>query len=273
MRRLLLVTAIALAAAPTLASESRANPSAQGGVHLSGFICHPSLDPIKRAVSVTAVMPTITGTVRLQIRFQLESRAAGVLAAVRGGDLGHWISPNPITLGQQPGDVWIVSKPVTGVPVPASYRFKVTFRWIGAGGRVLNQAVRLGPTCHQPDMRPDPLVRSVTVEPVAAAQSVNQYVAMIGNSGLTAAASVDVLFQPGGGAPAQLITISRLRSHATRAETFTGPACTSATAPTVTVDPYDRIDDLNRANNSLTAVCPALPAQMTARTRSGRMSE
>ncbi len=256
MRRIVLAAVIALAAAPAVA-QTTANP------YLRTFVCKPSLDPTLRTVSVTAVMPTMSGTEKLQMRFQLESFAAGQTVAIHGGDLGHWISPHPPTLGQQPGDVWIVRHPVTGVAVPASYHFKVTFRWIGAGGQVLGQATRTGPVCRQPDLRPDLLVRSISVQPAQAGTAMDQYVAVIGNDGLTAATGVEVLFQPGGRGSSQMSTIPRIRPHVDHTVTFVGPACTSANAPTITVDPYSQIGDLNRANNAMTATCPAPGAART----------
>jgi hypothetical protein len=230
--------------------------TAPGSAYLRSYICHPALDSGQRVVSVTAVMPTINGVQRLAMRFELESRASGAMAPVRGGDLGRWISPQPLTLGQRAGDVWIVRHPVTGVPVPADYRFRVTFRWIGADGRTLAEVVRTGPSCWQPDMRPDLLVRSIAVKPVAANGGPDRYVAVVSNAGLTTATAVQVLFRPGGGAPSQTVTVPRLRPHASRTEMFIGPACTAASAPTIIVDPADRVDDLDRANNSLTATCP-----------------
>src|SRR5205085_9750940 len=94
---------------------------------LRSFVCRRALDPTQRVVSVTAVMGTLAGTERVQMRFRLLRRSAGTVAAVHGGDLGRWISPNPPTLGQHPKDVWIVRHPVTGVPVPGSYWFRVSF--------------------------------------------------------------------------------------------------------------------------------------------------
>jgi hypothetical protein len=79
----------------------------------------------------------------------------------------------------------------------------------------------------------------------------------IANNGPTAAAGFDVTFTPGGGAgPAQAATFPQLGAHQSVNETFTGPACSSATAPTVTVDPEYAVLDANRANNSATASCP-----------------
>jgi hypothetical protein len=39
--------------------------------------------------------------------------------------------------------------------------------------------------------------------------------------------------------------------------TFTGPVCSASTAPTITADSAHQVDDLNRSNNVLTAVCPS----------------
>jgi hypothetical protein len=255
MRRLALAAAVALGAAATASGAI-----APGGAYLRSFACHRSLDPAQRVVSVTAVMPTIAGTERLKMRFELVGRGAnGALAPVRAGDLGRWISPTPITLGRQPGDVWILRHPVTGVPVPAAYHFRVTFRWIDASGGTLTELVRSSASCWQPDLRPDLVVDSINVQSIAGDTSHDRYIASIGDAGLSPATAVQVLFAPSSGAPTQTVTIPRLRAHGSRLVSFIGPVCTSATAPTITVDPAARVDDLNRANNSLTATCPPSP--------------
>jgi CARDB len=253
MRRFVLVAVIVLAAAPA-AAQPTADP------YLRSFVCKPSLDPSQRTVSVTAVMPTMSGTQKLEMRFQLESFAAGQATAIHGGDLGHWITPHPLTLGQQPADVWIVRHPVTGLTVPAVYHFKVTFRWIGAAGQILGTATRIGPNCRQPDLRPDLLVQSITVQPTPSVANTDDYFAVIGNSGLTPATDVEVLFRPGGTAAPQSVTVARLRPHSTHTVEFTGPLCTAARPPTITVDPNDLIDVSSRASSSMTATCPASAA-------------
>jgi hypothetical protein len=87
----------------------------------------------------------------MALKFQLLARAKthGPSAPVKGGDLGKWLSPRDPTLGRHPGDVWTLEKPVVDLPAPAFYRFRVSFRWSGAG-RVLRLTVRESPTCHQP---------------------------------------------------------------------------------------------------------------------------
>src|SRR5947209_6053947 len=117
MQRLLTRAAAASAIAP-LAGGLCAGASAAGNppprAQLRQFICQTGMDPASRAVSVTAVMRPLPGTRRMALRFQLlwSRRQAGPFRPVRGGDLGSWIAPANSTLGQQPGDVWILNKQV-----------------------------------------------------------------------------------------------------------------------------------------------------------------
>ncbi len=260
MRRLVLAGGIVLAAGfsviAQLALGATASTPAEHA-YLETFVCHRALESSKRLVSVTAVMRPLSGTRRMGIRFQLLGKDAGRTTAVRGGDLGTWISPHPITLGQQPADVWIVRHPVTGVPVPGSYRFRVSFRWTGSDHRMIGETVHWSEACWQPDMRPDLLVSSIHVSPLIGNATEDRYVAVIANIGLTSARSVEVQFAPGGGAADQTVTIPKLDAHAERHEVFLGPVCTAATDPTVIVDPQHHINDLDPADNSLTATCPA----------------
>jgi CARDB len=254
MRRLLLAAAILSAGSAlpnTLALGADQHAS------LKDFACRPSVKPARRVVTVTAVMRPIRGTARLAMRFQLVSTKSGLPTALRGGDLGSWISPHDATLGQQAGDVWILKHPVTGVPPGATYSFRVSFRWIGADGRTIATSARSTATCWQPYVRADLFVQSISVGPAPNDPTQSQYVVWIGNDGLTAAGSFNVALSPGGSAPgAQSVTVPKLDPQKTVSETFTGPACTPATAPTITVDPAQEVPDANRANNSMTATCP-----------------
>jgi hypothetical protein len=262
MRRWVLTGAIAILA-PTLTAElarSASPPQTATRAYLQAFACRPSLQASKRVVSVTAVMRPVTGTAGLRMRFDLVSDAGGKVARVLGGDLGKWISPQPSTLGQDPKDVWIVHHPVKGLVVSADYRFKVSFRWLGPGHRTVATATRWSQTCWEPDLRPDLAVQSIRVDQVTGDPSENSYVAVIKNDGLSAARSFDVEFAPGDGSASQTATIARLAAHATQSETFVGPSCTAASAPTVTVDPNHQVSDLDPSNNSLTATCPAPPS-------------
>jgi hypothetical protein len=225
---------------------------------VTGLMCQHALDPPARAVSITAVMRPLRGTRRMQMRFQLLSKAKGAAAyaPVTGGDLGTWVSPATPTLGQRPGDVWKLQKPIVGLTAPASYRFRVSFRWVGAHGRVLGTAVRESGVCFQPELRPDLLVQSITVEPVARRPHVNRYVAVIRNAGASDTGPFEILFTPGGALPVQTVSVPDLAAHSKLVKGFLGPVCSDAAATTVTVDPEEKVDDSNRSNNSMTAVCP-----------------
>jgi CARDB len=253
-RRLLLGSAIL--AAGSLVPTTLALGSDQHAT-VKEFVCHPALKPGRRVVGVTAVMRPIPGTFSLSMRWQLLGTKAGHVTQVRGGDLGKWISPHPTTLGEQPGDVWVLKHAVTGLPVGSTYRFRVSFRWIGAGGGQIASSTHTSAGCWQPDMRPDLAVQSISVNPVPGDSSHNQYVVWIANKGSTSAGSFDVAFTPGGSAGVrQTATFPQLGAHQAVSETFTGPACMSGTAPTVTVDPDYASLDVSRANNSMTATCP-----------------
>jgi hypothetical protein len=251
MKRVLIAGLTVLAVGGVSAAALGASPPRARVRH---FVCQRALDPAARAVSVTAVMRPLTGTKKLELRFQLQSKSkpSRSYSAVNGGDLGTWISPANPSLGKLRGDVWILNKQVVNLAAPASYRFRVFFRWIGARDRVLGTAIRDSPACAQPELRPDVLVQSIVISPT----NPNRYVATIRNAGATNAGSFVVEFAPGGGMRVKTRVVHGLRAHSKIVETFLSPACTSASPPTVTVDASNQVDDFNRTNNSLTAVCP-----------------
>src|ERR1700678_1302752 len=135
MRRFLMsgaVVLVALGSAGAAAASSSA-PAAPRAV-LDQFVCQRALDPGQRLVSVRAVMRPLKGTRRMQLQFNLLSKAAPAttFSVVHGTGLGTWEDPtDPPSLGSRPGDIWRLSHPVVDLPAPASYRFQVEFRWIG----------------------------------------------------------------------------------------------------------------------------------------------
>ena len=223
---------------------------------LRSFVCQKALDPPTRAVSIQAVMRPVSGTSKMQIRFDLmrKTKPGGPFKVVRGHFLGSWLAPDNPTLGQRPGDVWIVNHPVVGLPAPATYRFRVTFRWTGSSGQQLSSAVQTSSTCYQPELRADLYVHSLTVTPLSSGKSA--YVATIGNRGLTAAGPVEVDLG-GAGTPAQAQTLASVGPRSSAHQRFVAPACIPGANLAVTVDPSHTIDESNFANNALTIPCPA----------------
>jgi hypothetical protein len=259
MRRfaVVLLAVLGTAAGATAAATA---PRAQ----LRHFYCQRALDPVQRAISVSAVMRPVAHTQSMAIRFELVSRSkpGAPYTVVHGGDLGTWLTPvGQPNLGQRPGDVWSISHPVTDLPAPATYRYHVTFRWTGEQDHVLATRTLTSAKCFQPELRPDLRVVSITIQPISGKPTLNRYIALIRNAGLTGAGPFAVQFAPpaASGAPVKTHTIAALGPHTSKEEIFTGLACTASTAPTVTADPNHQVDDFNRTNNSLTvpAGCPA----------------
>ncbi len=245
----------AAAATNTTTTATTAPPRAQ----LVQFACQHALDPANRVVSIQAVMRPLTGTRRMAIRFDLLERVADSASwtAVHAGDLGTWRPPDNPTLGQLPGDVWRLSKSVYNLNVPASYQFRVSFRWTGAHGKLLGTVVRYSRSCRQRELRPDLVVNSITVSAIAGHPNRDLYTAVIANQGLTGAGPFEVLFVPGDTSAPTPKTIQYLGAGQTDQLSFEGPVCDSSSPPTVTADAASQIDDYNRANNTMTAVCPA----------------
>ncbi len=245
---------------PAVLVPAAAAPGAQPAskAQLRHSICQRALDPASRAISVQAVMRPVTGTVRLQLRFELLARQRGSssLRVISGGDLGSWISPQNPTLGARAGDVWIFEKQVADLAAPAAYRFRVSFRWIGAHRRVIAATTRFAPKCAQQELRPDLRIRRVTVAS-AAKPTRSRYLVTVANTESTAAGPFSVQFAPGGSDRVLTRSVPGLTPGATVVVRFNARACVSGVSPTVTVDPGQQIEDFDRSNNASAITCPA----------------
>jgi hypothetical protein len=258
MRRILAASIVVLAGGGALVGGAAASAiHTPARARLRGFVCQHALEPSQRLVSVVAVMRPLPGTRRLELRFDLIATgpAATMSGYVHGGDLGTWISPpkQPITLGTRPGDVWSLNHPVADLPAPATYRFRVTFRWVGAHRRVLGDAVRESPRCIQPELRPDLQAVAFVAQPMPNKPKRDSYVATITDDGSTGAGPFDVEFTDG--TIIKHHVVSHIKPHQTLTLNFEGPVCDSTAPPTMTIDPTQQVDDYNRTNNSLTATC------------------
>ena len=252
-RFLIAGAAIMILCAAASASAATTSPPVD---QLRSLVCQKALDPPARAISIQAVMRPVAGTEKMQMRFDLmrkTPRTAGFVV-VRGRLLGSWITPQNPTLGQRPDDIWILTHPVVDLSAPATYRFRVNFRWIGAQGQRLATAVQTTAGCYQPEMRADLLLRSLNVG--ASNAGSDTYTAVLANRGQTGAGPFGVELAGAGSTP-QTATVAWLGPHATVREQFVAPACAAGSNLTVTVDPTDAVDEYNFANNALTIACPA----------------
>jgi hypothetical protein len=256
MSRVRLVLAAGVSVFAAALGTAIAGAAAPPRDELRAFTCLRALDPPARAVSVQAVMRPLTGTAKMQMRFDLlrQTRPGARFKLVRGRLLGSWITPDDPTLGQRPGDVWIVNHPVVNLAAPATYRFRVSFRWLDTHSNQLGSAVQTSATCYQPELRADLLVRSLAVRTLPS--GADAYVAVVANRGRTGAGPFGVQFAGASNAP-QSATISRLAARSFTRQTFVAPPCPPGEDLTVTVDPAHSIDESNFANNTLVVPCPS----------------
>jgi CARDB len=254
--RSLSVAAAALAAAVICSATASGASAPAPRDELRSMVCQKALDPPARAVSIQAVMRPVSGTAGMQMRFDLMRRTkpGAPFRLVRGRLLGSWISPQDPSLGQRPGDVWIVNHPVVDLTAPATYRFRVRFRWSGSSGQTLSTADQTSSTCYQPELRSDLVVRSLTVTPMASGN--DAYVAEIGNRGLTPAGPVEVDLAGVSSAPLAQ-TLGSVGARSSARERFVAPPCTAGASLTVTVDPSQTTDEYDFTNNTLTVPCPS----------------
>jgi hypothetical protein len=231
---------------------------------LTKVICTKSVDADGRLFSVTAVMRPVTGTRHLEVLFDLLQKPfAGAFAPLVAPGLDTWISPtNPSTLGQDPKDVWRINHSVEGLPVPYVYRFRVEFKWLGKKGKVLSSRALHTADCNEPDLLPDLVVASVTIQADPGHPKKYEYLTTLENTGGTGAGPFQLQLAYGtlSGPSVFSKTIARIGAHKTQTITQISPACVSGEGVDVTADPADQVNVSTRANASDTVTCPALSA-------------
>jgi CARDB len=261
-KRLLGFGAVAVCALALGSGTAVATTTPPANDQLRSFVCQKALDPPARAISVQAVMRSVPGTSKMQMKFELmrQIKPHARFLAVRGKGLGTWISPTDPTLGQQAGDVWILNHPVVNLSAPATYKFKVLFKWIGSQGQTIDADTQTSPSCYQPELRADLLVRSLSVTPITSGASAGQwaYTAEVANRGLTGAGPIQVQFANGNSAPVSA-TVAWVGAKSSIRQRFVSAPCAAGSTLTVTVDPNQSIDEYDYANNALTMACPGTP--------------
>lgn len=248
--------ALACAALAVPAAVARHRGAVPPRAALGAIACHQAIDPAQRQVSLLATMRPVAQTRSLEIKFALSMSPPGHAAtAIVAPGLGQWLTPSDPTLGRRPGDIWKLSKTVDNLGA-GSYRYTVSFRWLGAGARTLKTVTRRSSHCAIKELRPDLAVRSVHVTPTGRTSA--RYLAAIANLGHAASGPFSVLFGPGvPGASAQTRRLRSLPGGKHVQVRFTGPACDADSPPTVVADPAGSVDDAQRSNNALTVTCPA----------------
>jgi hypothetical protein len=250
------VALVSALTAPAAFAGHRTTSSARAS--LAAIACHQAVNPLQREVSVQATMRPLTATRGLEIRFALSVSSPGQAAGpVVASGLGQWLTPSDPTLGRRPGDIWKLSKAVYNVGA-GRYRYAVSFRWLGAHGKVLRTTTLDSSRCTIKELRPDLVVRSVKVRRVPHKPARSRYQAVIANQGASATGPFSVLLEPGiPGASSQTKPAHSVGAGKRITVKFTGPACDASDPPSVVADPTGAVNDSQPSNNALTVACPA----------------
>ncbi|HZV73931.1 MAG TPA: CARDB domain-containing protein [Conexibacter sp.] len=249
------------AAAPGSQVAHRATaPDPPAGARLTA--CRPSPLIGKRTAVVGTWMRPLANGRRLAVRIDLYERIAGGRWTLRSDvpGLGTWTMPSDALVGTRAGDVFKYRQAVDGLAVPASYRFRVGFRWLGAAGAVVRETSVVTGTCRQPDLRPDLVLKAVRTDRSSRGRGLVRYAVTVSNVGRSPATHVVVAATlPGDAAPNRhLRTVDRLEPGAGAVVVFTGPGCAAGAQPAAFVaDPSNALDEVHEANNELAATCPA----------------
>jgi CARDB len=219
-------------------------PAAADAATVKVVDCVPALDPIARSATFEARMRASHESDRLQVRFTLQVRDAGLMTRWR-----KVVAPG--------FDAWLTSaagvrrysysRTIQNLTAPAYYRTIVRFRWLDADGEVLRSSRATSAACRQPDLRPDLVPLRVETAP-GSEPGTTVYRVVVRNTGRSAAGAFDVA---AGDARAE---VSGLAAGAQQAVTFTGPPC--APELPIAVDPDDAVDERDEDDNVLAvAVC------------------
>jgi CARDB protein len=248
MRRLVITAALLVSAlAPAAASAAPV-----GNARLVS--CVSALDPADRAATFEGRMRTVRGTVRMQMRFTLQTRGKDQIHwhALAAPGFGRWLSSDP-GIGR-----YVYTKRVVALEAPASYRTVVRFRWLGRAGRRVASDRSTSPTCHQADYRPNLRPLGIDERPGADSEHA-RYVVPVTNRGKTVAAPFDVVVTVDGATltPAQSPELAPGERALVEVQ---GPPCTAGSMLTVDVDPTGAVDERDEEDNRISVPCPPAPA-------------
>jgi hypothetical protein len=238
---LLVVTAMASSAH---AQEPRPQPPPLSATLES---CAPSPLPVERLASFVASMPAFARATRMRIRFDLERRRPGerYWRRVRADGFGVWERSAANVAG------FVFRKRVNGLPVPASYRALVRFRWIADDGSAVRRAHARTAACEQPDLRPN-LVPGALTAILAVQPGLAIYTLVVANTGRSTASAFSVRV---GSASAEVAPLSPGEQRTIAVLTL---ACAKRTRIVVRVDADRRVEESDERANAARRPCPLL---------------
>jgi hypothetical protein len=248
MGRTLLV-AVLLVLTPMASPADAQEPQPQPRPPLRATLesCAASSLPVERLASFVASMPAYARATRMRVRFDLERRRPGerYWRRVRATGFGVWERSAANVAG------FVFRKRINGLPVPASYRALVRFRWIADDGSAVRRAHARTAACEQPDLRPN-LVPGALTAILAVQPGLAVYALVVTNTGRSTASPFSVSV---GSASAE---VAPLGPGEQRTIPVLALACAPRTRIVVRVDADRRVEESDERANEARRPCPLL---------------
>ena len=244
MRRALILTALALTTLPVAAAHA-APPAKPPKLGATLKTCTTSALPVQRIASFVGSMPARTDAARMQMRFDLERKRDGRRGwrRLKAKGFGVWERANPNVAG------FVFTKRVTALPVPATYRAIVRFRWLSANGRIVKRARSRTRPCRQPDLRPN-LVPGALTAVLDLQPGFALYTLVVRNTGRSTAGPFSVRVGSGSA------EVGPLEAGEERAVPVTALPCVAFTSLVVRVDADRRVEESRERGNGARRQCP-----------------
>jgi hypothetical protein len=209
--------------------------------------CAASPLPVERLASFVASMPASASATRMRIRFDLERRRPGerYWRRVRAAGFGIWERSDANVAG------FVFRKRVNGLPVPASYRALVRFRWISDDGSAVRRAHARTAACEQPDLRPN-LVPGRLTTILAVPPGLAIYTLVVANTGRSTASAFSVSV---GSATAEVASLGPGEQRTVPVLALT---CAARSRIVVRVDADRRVEESDERANAARRPCPLL---------------
>lgn len=208
--------------------------------------CTTSPLPVQRIASFVGSMPARAGRARMQMRFELERKRDGQRRwrRLKAAGFGVWERADPNVAG------FVFTKRVTGLPVPATYRALVRFRWVAADGTTVRRAHARTRACRQPDLRPNLVAGALSAAPDLQPPGLAVYTLVVRNTGRSAAGPFSVRVGSG------TAEVGELAAGQEQAVTVVAPACLPPLAIVVRVDADRRVEESQERGNGARRSCP-----------------
>jgi hypothetical protein len=241
------VTALAATSAPAFAA-------APGAARVTVPVCHSAVAPLDRRITWVGDMASLRPGNRMEMRFDVYVKTPTDPAwkLVAAPDLGIWNRAKAGTTDYK------FRQKAVNLTAPAAYKARVTFRWLGPGKKDKTVKRLDSKVCEQSDPRPNLRVVKFDASPIKGGLANYQVVvrnvggsAASGPNGFDVAVAVDGVAQPSknvlGLRPGESVQVNIPRAA----------RCKQGGTIRATVDPDQRIDQSDRADDVLELPCPA----------------